>query len=137
MNIEILMLKVQIAEVGKVHEAVKQLRRTLATKIGWLTVKELIETETARMVYRSINKEAPNYLTTLFDRLLDISVKELCNTNTDLKLPRLKTSNGQWCFVYRWAQLWGNHSAEVKTAPTLNQFKAAYKNSKKSSRFIR
>ena len=28
------------------------------------------------MVYRSINREAPNYLTALFDRLSDISVIE-------------------------------------------------------------
>ena len=40
-------------------------------ELGWPTVKELIETETARMVYRSINEEAPNYLTALFDRLSD------------------------------------------------------------------
>ena len=81
------------------------------------------------MVYRSINKEAPNYLKALFDRLSDISVRELRNTNTDLKLPRLKTSNGQRCFAHRGAHLWNNLSAEVKTALTLSQFKAAYKNS--------
>ena len=34
------------------------------------TVKELIETETVRMVYRSINHEAPEYLTGLFQRYL-------------------------------------------------------------------
>ena len=45
----------------------------LLKELGWPTVKELIETETARMVYRSINKEAPNYLTALFDRLSDYS----------------------------------------------------------------
>ena len=77
------------------------------------------------MVYRSINEEAPNYLTALFDRLSDISVRELRNTNTDLKLPRLKTSSGQRCFAYRGAHIWNNVSAEVKRAPTLSQFKAA------------
>ena len=45
----------------------------LLKKLGWLTVKEHIDTKTARMVYRSINKEAPTYLTALFDRLSDIS----------------------------------------------------------------
>ena len=81
------------------------------------------------MVYRLINKEAPNYLTALFERLSDTGVRELRNTNTDLKLPRLKTSSGQRCFAYRWAQFWNNLSAEVKTAPILSQFKAAHKNS--------
>ena len=102
----------------------------LLKELGWPTVKELIETETARIVFRSINEEAPNYLTALFDRLSDISVRELRNTNTDLKLPRLKTCSGQRCFAYRGAQLWNNLSAEVKKAPTLIRFKSAYKNSK-------
>ena len=72
------------------------------------------------MVYRSMNAEAPNYLTALFDRLSDISVRELHNTNTDLKLPCLKTCSGQQCFAYKGAQLWNNFSAEVKKSPTLS-----------------
>ena len=99
----------------------------LLKQLGWQTVRELIETETARMVYRSINKEAPNYLTTLFERLSDNSVKQLRNTYTDLKLPLLKTSIGQRCFSYRGARLWNKLGAVVKTAQTLHQFKAAYK----------
>ena len=102
----------------------------LLKELEWPTVKELIETETARMVYRSINEEAPNYLTALFDTLSDNSVRELRNTNTYLELPRLKTCSGQWCIVYRGAQLWNNLNPEVKKAPTLSQFKSAYKNSK-------
>ena len=101
----------------------------LLKELGWPTIRELIETETARMVYRSINKEAPNYLTTLFERLSDNSVRELRNTNTDLKLPLLKTSSGQRCFAFRGARLWNNLSTDVKTAPTLNRFKAAFKSS--------
>ena len=85
----------------------------LLKELGWLTVKELIETETAGMAYRSINKEGPNYLTALFDRLSDISVRELRNTNTDLKLPSIKTCNGQRCFAYRGAQLWNDLTTQL------------------------
>ena len=87
----------------------------LLKELGCPTVKEPIETETARMVYRLINEEAPNYLTATFDRSADISVRELRNTNTDLKLPRLKTCNAQRCFAYRGAQLWNNLNPEVKS----------------------
>ena len=31
----------------------------------------------------------------------DVSIRELRNTNTDLKLTRLKTCSGQLCFAYR------------------------------------
>ena len=47
--------------------------------------------ETATMVYRSINNEAPDYLSTLFERLSRNTIKELRNTKTDLKLPLLNT----------------------------------------------
>ena len=55
--------------------------------------------ETATMVYRSINNKASDYLSTLFERLSQTTIKELRNTKTDLKL-LLKTSNGQKCFSY-------------------------------------
>ena len=66
--------------------------QTLLKELEWLTVKELIETETARMVYRSISKEVNNYLIALFDMLSDISVKSfviLMHTSSclALKLP--------------------------------------------------
>ena len=64
-------------------------------KLGWQTVKELIETETVKMVYRSINHEAPEYLTGLFQRLSENCAKQLRNTSTDLCVPFLKTPCGQ------------------------------------------
>ena len=57
----------------------------------------------------------------------DNSVKQLRNTDTDLKLPLLKPSIGQRWFSYRGARLWNKLGAVVKTAQTLHQFKAAYK----------
>ena len=75
----------------------------LLEKLGWQTIRELIDMQTATMVYWSINDEAPDYLSTLFERLSQNTIKELRNTKTNLKLPLLKTSNGQKCFSYRGA----------------------------------
>ena len=69
----------------------------LLEKLGWQTIRELINIETAMMAYSSINNEAPNYLTSLFERLSQNTIRELRNTKTDLKLPFLKTSSGQKC----------------------------------------
>ena len=84
------------------------------------------------MVYRSINNEVPDYLSTLFERLAQNTIKELRNTKIDLKLPLLKTSNGQKCFSYRGARLWNKLSANVKRAQTQYQFKKIYKISRES-----
>ena len=97
--------------------------QSLLEKLGWQTIRELIDIETATMVYRSINNEAPNYLTSLFERLSQNTIRELRNTKTDLKLPLLKTSSGQKCFSYRGARLWNNLSADAKNAQTQIQFK--------------
>ena len=86
---------------------------------------ELIDIETAMMVYRSI--EAPNYLASLFERLSQNTVRELRNTKTDLKMPLLKTSSGQECFSYRGARLWNNLSVDAKNAQTESQFKKCIK----------
>ena len=42
------------------------------------------------MIYRSINSEVPDNLSTLFERLLQNAIKELRNTKNDLKLCLLK-----------------------------------------------
>ena len=83
-------------------------------KLGWQTIRKLIDMETATMIYRSINNEAPNYLSTLFEKFSQNIIKEL--RNTDLKLPLLNTSNGQKCFSYRGTRLWKSLSANVKRA---------------------
>ena len=84
------------------------------------------------IVYRSMNNEAPSYLTTLFERWSQNTVREFRNTKTDLKLPLLNTSRGQKCFSYRGARLWNNLSAGTKNVQTKVQFKNAYNISKDS-----
>ena len=104
----------------------------LLEKLGWQAIRELIDMETSTMVYRSINNEALDYLSTLFERLSQNTIKELQNTKTDLKLPLLKTSNGQKCFSYRGARLWNNLSANVERAQNQHQFEKIYKISRGS-----
>ena len=99
-------------------------------QLGWLTVNDLIETETLKMVYRSINHEAPEYLTGLFQRLSETSARQLRNTSTDLDVPFLRTACGQKCFSYRGAKLWNDLTRERKMANTFTQFKSSLKNDK-------
>ena len=77
-------------------------------QLGWQTVKELIETETFKMVYRSINHKAPKYLTGLFQRLSETCARQLHNTSTDFNVCFLKTVCGQKCFLCRGAKIWND-----------------------------
>ena len=106
--------------------------KLLNGKLGWQTIRELIDMETAMVECQSINNEAPNYLTSLFESLSQNTVRELQNTKTDHKLPLLKIPTGKRCFSYRGALLWNNLSADAKNVQTLSKFKTAYKSSNKS-----
>ena len=68
------------------------------------------------MVYKSVNNQAPIYLTEMFARLSDVCKRELRNTKTDLTVPRRKSAFGQKCFSYKGANLWNDLSVEVKSS---------------------
>ena len=75
------------------------------------------------MVYKSINGLAPQYMSNLFTRNSASSSRDLRNTQTDLRLPKKTSINGQKCFSFRGAKLWNSLPAETKQAPSINVFK--------------
>ena len=92
-------------------------------KLGWPTINELIESETLKMVFKSVNNQALTYLTEIFVRLSDSCKRELRNTKTDLAVPHSKTTFGQNCFSHKGAKLWNNLSFEVKSSINYGIFK--------------
>ena len=59
----------------------------LIKKLGWLTIKQLIHSETVKIVYKAPHNKAPKYLKELFHRLSDIQNRELRNLKPDLHIP--------------------------------------------------
>ena len=70
----------------------------LIKSLSWQTIEELISSETNFIVFKTLNGLAPQYLTNLFTRNSQSSFHTLRNTSTDLKLPLMKTGNGQNVF---------------------------------------
>ena len=66
----------------------------LISQLGWLNIKEMIDFETATMVYKSLHGLAPPYMQDMFHKLSDCRNRALWSTKTDLEIPRYKTSNG-------------------------------------------
>ena len=73
--------------------------------LGWSTISDLIRKETAMLTYKSLNSLARNYLRKLFAKCSDGRQRFLCSSETYLKIPFLKTTNGQRAFSYRGAKL--------------------------------
>ena len=90
--------------------------RPLIEELGWKTIEELIGDESKTMVFKSLKELAPQYLCNLFTKNSECSSRSLRNTETDLRLPKKKSANGQKCFSFRGAKLWNSLPAESKMA---------------------
>ena len=95
----------------------------LIQSLGWPAIPNLIQKETATLMYKSLNEFAPECVQNLFTRCSDSNGRVFRSTDIDLKLPLLKTSAGQKSISYRGARLWNSLSRETKVAPSLNAFK--------------
>ena len=97
--------------------------RPLIDQLGWKTIEQLVASESKTMVFKSLHELAPQYLCDLFTRNSKCSSYVLRNSETDLRLPMKKSSNGQKCFSYRGAKAWNDLPADTKQASSLNSFK--------------
>ena len=75
------------------------------------------------MVYKSVYKQDPIYLTEIFARLSDACKGDPRNAKTDFAVPLRKSAFGQKCFSYNGAKLWDDLSVEVKSSKSHEIFK--------------
>ena len=100
----------------------------LIHNLNWPTVSDIIRSETATSMYKSLNGLVPEYLSNLFVKNSTRNVRELRNTETDLSLPLRKTKNGQNAISFRGPKLWNQLELDLKQAPSLAAFKKRLKN---------
>ena len=56
----------------------------LIQSLGWQTTSNLIQKETATLMYKSLNELAPEYMQNLFTRCSDSNGRAFRSTDTDL-----------------------------------------------------
>ena len=98
--------------------------------LGWPTVREMIDLESARIVYKSLNGDAPSYRSDMFTKVNVSTTRSLRNLDydlNDLRVPFLRTTTGQRCFSYQGAKLWNGLSKKTKNRSTLKKFMKAIK----------
>ena len=91
--------------------------------LQWPTVRELIDFESQKIVFRSLKGDAPSYMKDMFTRVNNSTARSLRNAEVDLRLPLLKSAGGQKCFSYRGAKLWNSLGTDAKNSSTLRAFK--------------
>ena len=57
---------------------------SLIQELGWLTIEQLTELETAKVMHKALHNEAPLYMKEVFLKLSDTHSRELRNFSTDL-----------------------------------------------------
>ena len=87
----------------------------------------LVDFETSKMVYKSLNALAPDYLRNIFQKVSEATNRPLRNSKTDLRLPLLRTSTGQKSFAYRGARIWSDLDSVVKESASFSSFRRNYK----------
>ena len=75
------------------------------------------------LTYKFLNSLAPDYLRKLFAKFSDDRDRFLRSSETDLKIPLLKTINGQKALSYCGPKLWNSLERATKLAPSLKTFK--------------
>ena len=91
------------------------------------SIAELIHQESAGMVYKAINGQAPVYLSSLFNSTSAVTNRMVRNSNLNLRPPRMKTTFGQNSFAYRGATIWNSLPNGCRTAHTFRTFEMKLK----------
>ena len=73
----------------------------LMKNLGWLTVREMIDFDINKMINKSLNAIAPDYLRNIFQSVSEATNRQLRNSKSGLRLPFLRTSTRQKSFAYR------------------------------------
>ena len=96
----------------------------LIQSLNWATVSDIIKSETATTMFKSINGLVPEYLSILFEKKSTRNVRGLSNTETDLSIPSRKTNNGLRATSFRGPKLWNSLELDVKQAQPLPPLRA-------------
>ena len=97
-----------------IDNSYKRSASPIIEKLGWITVNDLIETETLKMLYKSKNQVAPEYLNSMVINYPNLEIDS--------------SACSQKSFSYRRAKLWNSLQAEVKKAKSITQYVKSLEN---------
>ena len=75
------------------------------------------------LMYKTINKSTPNYLTKIFENINFVHSHNVRNSEYNVYVPRPSTEAGKNSFRYQGAVLWKSLSRDAKSQSNLRSFK--------------
>ena len=94
--------------------------QTMFTKLNWLRFDQLVRQKQAVLIYKSVNNQAPTYISQMFQPAKGRSLRS-ASTNK-LFVPRAHQNS----LRYSGPKLWNSLTNNARSAKTLNEFKNEY-----------
>ena len=88
----------------------------LLRSLGLPSVNEMVHRESTSIVYKTVNNQAPIYLTTLLNSVSSITNRFIRNSEVNIRRTQLKTQHEQNRFAYRGAMVWNSLPSACKKA---------------------
>ena len=100
----------------------------LLRQLNWLNVSQLIDFETASLMYKIENGLAPAHLKQMFGKSEDLHSYDMRSANSgNFHLPKRRLNIGQTAFSFHGASLWNQLPYEIKKAQSLESFQELMK----------
>ena len=93
-------------------------------RLCWKTIEELIAHEPELMIFKSIHRLAPQYMSDLFTKISQLTSHNLRNIAKDLWPPQKRSSSGMKSFSYRGAKTWNSLPTICKQVIATRDFKS-------------
>ena len=90
--------------------------------LGWEPLKLMRKKAKAKLMYKILNKTAPETLTNLFTHKTEITNYKLRGISSSLSLPQPRTNYMKNSFMYQGAYLWNSIPNEIREHKTLSGF---------------
>ena len=103
---------------------------SLINEFGWKTVRGLIISDTAVMMFKIMNNVATQYPTSIFQQLRDVQELTLRDTYLNLQLPRMSTNTGHGRVSYQGVDAWNKIDQKIKWEPRSSHLDGFYSNNK-------
>jgi hypothetical protein len=97
--------------------------------LHWLPVKQRISYKLCLMVFKSLNNQAPSYLSELFHPISNIPQRSTLRSATtlDLDIPRTRLHFGERAFSVAGAREWNNLPSDIRSFSDIHLFKRLLK----------
>ena len=97
-------------------------------ELGWLTFTNRVEYHICIMVFKSLNGQAPEYLSSLLTKCSETNTRNLRSSKQEiLKVPFARTAYYKKSFSVTGPKLWNALPLEIRKSTSLATFKTSVK----------